>query len=287
MSILKNYIEIIKITTPQELFGKIDLFEKQSKWIFRGQKDNQWPLKTSLDRMFEEVTKNNLPRLNIEIALIKRFQREAHHYGIVNLDYLNIPEWLSLMQHYGSPTRLIDWTHSPWVGLFFAVINLEKTKTGALWIIDWKEIDNSTNPKLMQLYKRDQHMMAIDDFAETVSSGNGILKFNSFKQNQRQIIQQGTFLFPTNIEKTFEENLITNLKPWSLKRIDIPYSLKEEIINKLYRMNVSFTTLYPGIEGFSRSLNYLHHIDGILNLEANIKDYKGYKKKFDTKNYGS
>ena len=52
-------------------------------------------------------------------------------------------------------------------------------------------------------------------------------------------------------------------------------------------MNISSTTLYPGIEGFSKSLNYLHHIDGILKLEDNIKDYEGYKKKFANKNYGS
>jgi hypothetical protein len=45
-------------------------------------------------------------------------------------------------------------------------------------------------------------------------------------------------------------------------------------------MNISFSTLFPGIEGFSKSLNYLHFIDGILSMEENIVDYEGYKQKF-------
>ena len=81
--------------------------------------------------------------------------------------------------------------------------------------------------------------------------------------------------------------MMKNLTRGALKKLEIPYSIKSEIIKKLYSMNISSTTLYPGIEGFSKSLNYLHHIDGILKIEDNIKDYEGYKKKFANKNYGN
>jgi len=284
MSDLKQQIQTIEIKKTEDLFEKINSYEGQNKWIFRGQKDYTWGLKTSLDRMFEEYTKTNITKINVEIALIKRFQRESHHYGITNIDYLNIPEWLSIMQHYGSPTRLHDWTHSPWVGLFFAIIDLDKDKDAALWMADWEEIDSKADDTLKTLYKKDYNVMAIDDFIATVGSGDGVVKLNSFKQNQRQIIQQGTFLFPTNIDKTFEDNLDGKFTKGSLKKFKIPYSIKPEIIKKLYRMNISFTTLYPGIEGFSRSLGYLHHIDGIFKLEANIEDYEGYKMKFKDQN---
>src|SRR5258708_20949809 len=277
---LEKHTERIEIDTVQQIVEKFDWSEQEGKWIFRGQREYTWGLKTSSDRMFEEYTKASVSKLNVEIALIKRFQRESHHYGINNINYLNIPEWLSLMQHYGSPTRLLDWTHSPWVGLFFAIIDLEKDKDAALWLADWTEIDSNTNDTLKELYKKDHNVMSIDDFIKTISLGDGIVKLNSFKQNQRQIIQQGTFLFPTNIEKTFEDNLIKKLTKGSLIKLKVPYRIKADIIKKLYRMNISFTTLYPGIEGFSRSLGSLHHIDGIFKLEDNIKDYDGYKKKF-------
>ena len=232
-----------------------------------------------MDRMFKQYD-DDIPKLQVEIALIKRFQREAHHYGITNTNYLNIPEWLSLMQHYGAPTRLLDWTHSPWVALFFAIIELKENSNAALWIIDWNQIDLNTNKNILKLYERDYNIISIDDFIKTVNSGNGIIKLNSFKQNQRQIIQQGTFLFPTNIEKPFEDNMNKYLRKNKIKKIELPYSIKSEVIKKLYRMNISYTTLYPGIEGFSRSLNHLHHINGILKLEDNIRNYSGYKKKF-------
>ena len=91
-------------------------------------------------------------------------------------------------------------THSPWVAQFFAIIDLEKEKAASLWLADRKGIDKNTNSKLIKFYERDQHMMAIDDFIQTINSGDGVIKLNVFKQNQRQIIQHGTFLFSTNIE---------------------------------------------------------------------------------------
>jgi hypothetical protein len=231
--------------------------------------------------MIEEIEHPFHSKTNIEISLIKRFQREAHQYGIFNINILNIPEWLTLMQHYGAPTRLLDWTHSPWVGLFFAIETIEKDNFAALWIMDWNAINQSANKTVKEIFSRDHNVISIDDFDHLVNSGDGVIKLNSFRQNQRQIIQQGTFLCPVNIERTFEQNLMkTGLKKHQLIILKIPYSLKHEIIRKLYRMNISNATLFPGIEGFSKSLGQLHYIDKIFKLEDNIKDYKGYKSKF-------
>jgi hypothetical protein len=55
----------------------------------------------------------------IESGLLRRFKRQAHHY-ISNPPEENDPlEWLALMQHYGAPTRLLDWTYSFFVALYF------------------------------------------------------------------------------------------------------------------------------------------------------------------------
>ncbi|MBK9486849.1 MAG: FRG domain-containing protein [Chitinophagaceae bacterium] len=284
MKKIQDYTEIFEFSSVAGLWKKLETLSGQNQWIFRGQREYSWGLKTSLDRMFEEYKNNNGSKLNAEIALIKRFQRESHHYGISNIDYLNIPEWLCLMQHFGAPTRLLDWTHSPWVGLFFAIIDLKEKESAALWVANWKKIESKTDSKLLTLYKRDHNLISIDDFSESLSYGDEVIKLNSFRQNQRQIIQQGTFLFPTNIEKTFEENLTVKISKKELLKIKLPYSFKSELIKRLYRMNISFTTLNPGIEGFSRSLNSLHNLDGIFKLEDNIKDYRGYKEKFIKKN---
>ena len=273
--------EQIDIAKAKDLFDLIDKREQEKKWIYRGQGDSSWGLQTSIDRMFEDPLSISTSKLNTEIALLKRFQRESHHYGINNIDLLNIPEWLSLMQHYGAPTRLLDWTHSPWVGLFFAIVELGDKKNAALWLADWTAIDNKGNSTVKDKFKCDHNLVSVENFSDVINSGDGVIKLNSFKQNQRQIIQQGTFLFPLNVEKTFEENLGSTLTKSELTKIILPYDIKHDLMRTLYRMNISYTTLYPGIEGFGRSLKHLYHIDGIMKLENDIKDYLSYKKKFE------
>jgi hypothetical protein len=287
-SILSPKTVIIK--DMDELLEQFTYYEegiKKGEWIYRGQRSQNWGLLTSFDRMMSENSENPGSRTKLEIALLKKFQRESHHYGITGVDPLNIPEWFSLMQHYGAPTRLLDWTHSPWVALFFAVVDLQKPRKGdlenycSIWIANWKSIDQAMPTVVRKVYKRDYNMLRINDFIKATKQ-TSVVKLNSYRQNQRQIIQQGTFLFPLDIKKTFEKNWKNNLTASPLQKIDIPSHLKTSILQRLYRMNITYATLYPGIEGFGRSIGMLHHIPGILSVEQNLKNYAGLKRKLLT-----
>lgn len=271
-----------KVTSIDDLFAKISSLEKDGKWIFRGEREASWiELKTSFDRMIEDSDISSGKAQEVEIALIKKFQRDAHYYGVTGIDYLNIPEWISIMQHYGAPTRLQDWTHSPWVALFFAIVDKSKADTSyaGLLALDWKQLDDSTDPKIKSIYKSDFNFIKIDDFVQALSVGPGVIKLNSYRQNERQIIQQGTFLFPLDISRTFWENLEATRKANIVEVIkyEISPALKSEIIQRLFRMNITYSTLYPGIVGFSTSLKNYHHMPGLLNIEENIR-YHGYEK---------
>src|SRR5689334_7181889 len=95
----------------------------QTVW-FRGQSDSRWKLLPSLGR------KN--AHGQAEFALIKRFKQNAvpHISNRPQSEW----EWLFLMQHHRLPTRLLDWTESPLVGIFFAVAEKPKVD-GALWCL--------------------------------------------------------------------------------------------------------------------------------------------------------
>ncbi len=126
--------------------------------------------------------------------------------------------------------------------------------------------------------------MKIEKFIEVLKYGPGVVKLNSYKQNERQIIQQGTFLFPLSIERKFEENLSASaLGPDDALKIILPAGWKKYLVQKFYRMNITHATLYPGIGGFSMALKHLHWIDKILSVEENVKlkNYEGFKEKLE------
>ena len=78
----------------------------------------------------------------LEIELLLEFQQGAHQSsGFVPL-FNEVLDWLALMQHYGAPTRLLDWTRSPYVALYFA---LEKAdKESAVWAINREWLENKS-----------------------------------------------------------------------------------------------------------------------------------------------
>lgn len=245
-------------------------------WVFRGQPNADDQLTTTLERVAEkfEIPLTQLPEL--EAALLRHFRRQAHHY-VVNLpkDDDTI-EWLALMRHYGAPTRLLDWTFSFFVALFFAA---EKAQAKfAVWALDYP-------------WLRDQAMLSFRNEVEDLRSTDPRLKSGEFfnrvfrhtppldviyslnpeRLNERLVIQQGLFLAPANLSKSFGENFValqkTSKKPqerfYKLTFSDA-VSFRKEIIRYLFRMNINSATLFPGLPGFAQSLNSLLATPDIL-----------------------
>ena len=94
------------------------------QWIFRGDRDSERPLMTSIERLAIEKWKrkyNDLP--TIERGLIRAFTRRYHQYSQFMPNEDDNIQWLSIMQHYGTVTRLLDCTYSFYVAL---LLPLEK-----------------------------------------------------------------------------------------------------------------------------------------------------------------
>jgi hypothetical protein len=115
-----------KVFVCTETAGSWDYFLRWSKepgsWGFRGQREASWLPNTSLDRKLRESGQLHL-RDDEELKFLFKFQQQAHLY------FGSLPakddraSWLALMQHGHVPTRLLDFTSSPFVAMYFAVEN--------------------------------------------------------------------------------------------------------------------------------------------------------------------
>ena len=93
---------------------------KRGRFLYRGQRDPEWLLASTFDRSFPGVTKEEKRRLEDTLLDHFRYEFEADedtkYREVLNHDV----ETKALAQHCGVPTRLLDWSESPYVGAFFA-----------------------------------------------------------------------------------------------------------------------------------------------------------------------
>src|SRR5262245_59758646 len=118
-----------------------------SQWIFRGHSDSAWDIETTLERAISatwvdppakgESGADRRRKLNavptqgpgnqdtwkVELRLLREFKRRYHQFSHHLPESGDTMEWLSLMRHYGAPCRLVDFSYSWFVALFFAIEN--------------------------------------------------------------------------------------------------------------------------------------------------------------------
>ncbi len=99
---------------------------------YRGQANTAWTLTPGYARLTAPPS---------EATLLKRFKQSAAM--LIDMTPRVSFDWLFLMQHYGVPTRLLDWSESPLVGLYFAVESL--SDDGALWLLRPSELNKNAH----------------------------------------------------------------------------------------------------------------------------------------------
>ena len=142
--IAKSWHELIEILFADSFNEELE--RHRSPYGFRGMTDANYELQTSLTRL-----KHPIERVaRIESRLLNSFQKYAH--GFFDEKYSNW-HWLALAQHHGLPTRLLDWTFSPFVALHFATDDLTKSdKDGVVWCVNLFETQHYLPEDLRQFF---------------------------------------------------------------------------------------------------------------------------------------
>ena len=222
-----------------------------SNWAFRGERDERWPLYSSLSRYLRNFGVAPEAWPGQEARILRVFKRKAHQFLQRPPDPDDDFQWMALMQHHGAPTRLIDFTWSPYVAAFFA---LERTLAdGVVWAMNPGRVDSSRAKKRTHVDPR-----IPGNFSRYFLKGQRHLIWvgEPHTMNRRLIAQSGTFAVPGRLDVPVEEILVDTDLDNVLAKIVLANSVREVGMRELYRMNITFATLFPDLDGLARSMRY-------------------------------
>ena len=246
-----------------------------------------WTLKTSLERTCETQCNTDLSKAaNAEYLLYREFRRRYQNYKDGIPDPVGI-EWLSLMQHYFAPTRLLDFTYSFFTAAYFAMEkSCEKSCPHAIWAVRGTWVakegikllkDSGKDVCYLQIEQKELQWESQKPFFESLLNLKEpcyrgrielsrrdplcVFPLNAMRLNERSTVQQGVFLCAGNVTKPFEENLksldgFDNRE--NLVKLIIPHNLQLEALERLHAMNITRASLFPGLQGFAESLAIYH-----------------------------
>ena len=124
----------------------------QFSYAFRGHGDCSWKLVPTLHRSASLELTRELPAVDkllvLEAMLLERFRQQAPTllpHAVFHTTNAGV-DWWTVMRHYGVPTRILDWTESFYVALYFAV-STEPKKDGAVYVLHLHSLDQAVRDK--------------------------------------------------------------------------------------------------------------------------------------------
>ena len=218
--------------------------------LYRGQADATWDLLPGAARFYSS--------LQHEQGATRRFKMKAQSRHSTLPPTEDWAAWLFVMQHYGHPTRLLDWTESFLAALYFCVENPQhREKDGAVWTLNSVRLNATTQQNVGQRQQQTQAAISLP-FARSEAQDSQLLKAAAIAPQEsdlRMLVQQAGFTIhggwpidPLNGIDDCEKFL------W---KFVVPSAKKEELYKILYRLGVRRSTLFPDLGNLAQEIKSL------------------------------
>lgn len=236
-------------------------FSRDDPWgpWYRGHKQAHWALCPTLYRLcggFKTVKK-----YRIEDEIREEFIVRAPAVSDVKPENENDWEWYFLMQHFGAPTRLLDWTEGALIGLYFAVKDNPGYYDAAVWVLDPYELNENVIgkgeviPPSATVLKRDKKLVKPwlpDRFAAMKGLPREALAVYPTHISRRISTQRSCFTVHGSDEGALDR--LQNGKWNCLVKISIPSFCVEEMRRDLETCGIDEVTIFPDLEGLGRCI---------------------------------
>lgn len=244
-----------------EFFQYVDVarklvFKNEKIW-YRGHADVRYKLIPNIYRQDYSYLKENKIR--------KEFKDKFK--GFVNSNQYDEFEIYFLMQHYGVPTRLLDWSEGYLIALFFALklsIYESKLYDSCVWLINPEKLNSLTHSK-NQIIRIDQtddnefKALALQYFNFKNEDMDKLpMAISSTYSNERILRQKGCFTIHgtdlLTIDSLYKKNHCNEIVKIIIDRKSVSKIRKE-----LDLAGISETSLFPDLDGLAREIKYNYY----------------------------
>lgn len=218
--------------------------ENSTLW-YRGHVNNNWEILPSIQR-------TNLR--NKERIISHSFYHSATQISDEKINYFAYDKWVAKMQHYGIPTRLLDWSYSPLIALYFAT--KERAADACIWILLPSKL-NAMQDFGPYIYPIDSctalEMLkpAFSDKDLDRSVTDKILACFSTNNDLRMYSQQAAFTIHNTKNKLIDYFGI-------LYKINIPYKKLDYFKNILNTVGITDSFIFPDLEHIAKDVLRRH-----------------------------
>ena len=229
------------------------------RW-FRGTRDCTHQLVPSLYR--HPTVRGTDQLIGLEWELLSEFRHQAPPFAS-RLPLENL-ELLFLMQHYGIPTRLLDWTENPFIALFFALENARQERAGeekdaTVWLLDPIRLNtiaysNRANPaRIFGAYAEELAAYQPSQDSKRVSMLLP-LAIHGVHNSQRIVAQRGSFTIFGRDTVALNQSATLSGATGVIKQVRIAAGAKKQMFEDLFNMGIADSVVYPDLDGLGREI---------------------------------